>query len=267
MNEPTTNNPQAIAIYQRMSDPLDAITKMGQMFAQSGMFGCSKVEQGQVLALACLVQGKDPFELMQNYHIINGSLSMKSVAVLANFMKAGGQVKWYSDLNSVDKAEADFEIGDNKLDHAVYTIEDADREGLVAGPNKHNWKVRPADMLRARLITKAVRMIAPGIIMGMQEETDAGVPQATPLPERPPIKATIEEEPTQEATLEEILALNAIQEQDAINLLVDELKFLEPGQSLADLTPTQRKRLTKKSAEFIKKIVDYMTPQPDEPSN
>jgi hypothetical protein len=83
-----------------MSDPLDAITKMGQMFASSGMFGCTKLEQGQVLALACLVQGKDPFELMQNYYIINGSLSMKSVAVLANFMKSGGKVKWYSALNN-----------------------------------------------------------------------------------------------------------------------------------------------------------------------
>jgi hypothetical protein len=43
-----------------MSDPMLAIKEMGQMFAASGMFGCTKVEQGQVLALACLIEGKSP---------------------------------------------------------------------------------------------------------------------------------------------------------------------------------------------------------------
>lgn len=253
----------ATAIYQRMSDPLDAITKMGQMFASSGMFGCSKLEQGQVLALACLVQGKDPFELMQNYYIINGSLSMKSVAVLANFMKAGGKVKWYSALNDADKAEADFQINDNQLDHAIYTIADAETEGLIAGPNKHNWKVRPADMLRARLITKAVRMIAPGIIMGMPAETDGG---NGPGPAPEPIRAIEEAPPAHPADLG-IELLDALTEevpvQDAIDFCVS-LKFLEEGETLADLTPTQRKRITKKLPEFIEKIRAFKAEKTEE---
>lgn len=268
-----TTSANATAIYQRMSDPLDAITKMGQMFASSGMFGCSKVEQGQVLALACLVQGKDPFELMQNYYIINGSLSMKSVAVLANFMKAGGKVKWYSALNDGNQAEADFEIGDNKLDHAVYTIGNAETEGLLAGPNKNNWKVRPSDMLRARLITKAVRMIAPGIIMGMQEETDAG-PASAPAPllaeasdqmreiksggAGPRLEAAVTGEPVVEQTLEQLIA------EDHQILLPEAVEFcihrrmLQEGQTLSDLTPAARRKIVKNLPDFIVKVREFL---------
>ena len=56
----TTEQSNATSIYSRMSDPMLAIKEMGQMFAASGMFGCTKVEQGQVLALACLIEGKSP---------------------------------------------------------------------------------------------------------------------------------------------------------------------------------------------------------------
>lgn len=271
MEQLATTTANATAIYQRMNDPLDAITKMGQMFASSGMFGCSKVEQGQVLALACLVQGKDPFELMQNYHIINGSLSMKSVAVLANFMKAGGKVKWHSALNDSAQAKADFAIGDNNLVDAIYTIEDAEREGLIAGPNKNNWKVRPADMLRARLITKAVRMIAPGIIMGMQEETDAAPPvqahSAAPLlsPESP------EAEPAKDKTLEELIAEDGtISLKEAIDFCIDK-NILEEGQTLADLTPSYTRKVTKNFKGFVVKVREFVAfktePVPDGAKN
>jgi hypothetical protein len=221
------------------------------------MFGCSKLEQGQVLALACLVQGKDPFELMQNYYIINGSLSMKSVAVLANFMKAGGKIKWHSQLNNNKEASANFSIGDNTLEFASYTIEDAETEGLIAGPNKHNWKVRPADMLRARLITKAVRMIAPGIIMGMPAETDANGPVPGPrfkvAVEAPAHDQPEPSEPVQALDFLDALESEGVTVQEAIDLCVS-LKFLDEGETLADLTPTVRKRITKKLPEFITKI-------------
>jgi hypothetical protein len=251
----------ATAIYQRMADPMEAVTKMGKMFAASGMFGCTKEEQGQVLALACMVQGKDPFELMQNYYIINGSLSMKSVAVLANFIRAGGQVKWHSALNDGDQARADFEIGNNRLEEAVYTIEDAKREGLITGPNKHNWAARPADMLRARLITKAVRMIAPAIIMGANDETDAPQPaggtapellQAQPVSDIKVVEAAVEESPT----IEEALIAEGVPIEQAVSFL-REIQFLGPEQELKDLTPATRKKVQKKLGEFIARAKNH----------
>lgn len=264
MEQQLATTVNATAIYQRMNDPMDAVIKMGKMFASSGMFGCQKEEQGQVLALACMVQGKDPFELMQNYYIINGSLSMKSVAVLANFMKAGGKVKWHSALNDVEQAIADFEIGDNRLEKAIYNIEDAQREGLIAGPNKHNWTVRPAEMLRARLITKAVRMIAPGIIMGAAEETDATPPMATPAPllEKTTKTATIEAVP--DLTLEEMLTADGITEEQAIAFLKTR-KLLEDGGTLKDLTKAHRGRVTKNYEDFKLRVREYTKEQEGEP--
>lgn len=38
-------------VYNRMSDPLAAVERLGEIIASSGMFGCTKVEQGQVLSL------------------------------------------------------------------------------------------------------------------------------------------------------------------------------------------------------------------------
>jgi hypothetical protein len=129
----TTTENNATEIYRRMPDPMQAIEKMGQMFAASGMFGCTKVEQGQVLALACLIEGKSPFELMRNYHIIGGSLAMRSVGMLAEFIKRSGKVTWHSALNDGTTADATFEFNGQTLQRAAYTIKDAEKEGLVNG--------------------------------------------------------------------------------------------------------------------------------------
>jgi hypothetical protein len=265
----------ATLVYQKMPDPMVAVKEMGRMFAASGMFGCTKQEQGEVLALACLIEGKSPFELMRNYFIINGSLSMKAVAVLANFQKAGGNVTWKSALNNVEEARADFSMGNNELHDAVYTIADAQREGLVTGPNKHNWTARPADMLRARLVTKAIRMIAPGIIMGVSDETDA--PQPMPTPSAPLLPAadgrgagsstvsTVGEAgPGDEPiSLEQLLMADGIVDQQAIEFLIS-TKLLEEGKQLSDLTPAARKRIMKNYPSFRDKVREHAKAQQPE---
>lgn len=255
--QPQTTETNALAIYQKLNEPMAAIKEMGQMFASSGMFGCSKLEQGQVLALACLIEGKSPFELMRNYHIIGGTLSMKSVAVLAEFLKRGGQCKWLSTLNNVDEAKADFAMGENSLVGATYTIEDAKREGLIAGPNKHNWSARPADMLRARLITKAVRMIAPGIIMGLTDDAEALVtrePTAALLPAKT-VTATVEPIKT-EPTLEDALLTYGVSKDAAVEFLVTR-EQLKEGETLKDLTKASRGRIMKHLDEFVDRVKEY----------
>lgn len=253
-----TTESNASVIYQRMSDPMAAVKEMGQMFAASGMFGVTKLEQGQVLALACLIEGKSPFELMRNYHIINGSLSMRSVAVLAEFQKKGGRCEWHSALNNVDEASATFIMGSNEPLKATYSIADATREGLIAGPNKHNWTARPADMLRARLITKAVRMIAPGIIMGVADEQEA---VATPVPIAGPLLATITSAPvstieSEPFPLEDMLKQDGITEEQAIAFLKVR-NLLKDGEVLKDLTKASRNRVTKDYGAFAQRVQEH----------
>ncbi len=266
----TTEQSNATSIYSRMSDPMLAIKEMGQMFAASGMFGCTKVEQGQVLALACLIEGKSPFELMRNYHIIGGNLSIRSSAALAQFQQKGGRCTWLSPLNDGDQAKATFSINGNDLPEATYTIEDAKREGLLGGSNP-NWKTRPADMLRARLITKAIRMIAPGIIVGLIDETDIPpAPAATPLlsskepvamgPGSPDVVGAAGEVKAAEFVagmeLENFIAHADLSIQDVEAFCV-ERKILSEGQTLKDLSTSNRKKIVKNFGDFVLRLQEF----------
>lgn len=183
-----------LTIYEKINDPIAAVTQLGEMFTRSGMFGCQKIEQGQVLALACISEKKSPFELMKTYHIIEGKLEMKSGAMLARFLEMGGKCIWRSNLQGTEEAAAYFEFGENKGEF-IYSMEDAKREGLK---DRAVWKKSAPDMLRARLVSKVVRMFAPQINAGIyceEEMTGSEVIEKElrlepePEPEMKPAKA------------------------------------------------------------------------------
>lgn len=153
----------ALALYGRIGDPLDAIAKLGNSFHQSGMFGCQNESQGRVLALACIVKGRDPFELLQEYHLIQGKLSMRADAMLAKFRERGGRCIWTNIGDDGKKAAANFEFDGQKLPLS-FTIEEARQAQLIKKDS--NWDKWPGPMLRARLISKAVRMLAPEVVAG-----------------------------------------------------------------------------------------------------
>ena len=119
---------------------------------------------------------------------------MKSSAMQARFLDMGGKCIWKSDLQSEDVAAAHFEFQDNKGDFS-YSMEDAKREGLS---DRKVWKKHGPDMLRARLTSKVIRMLAPQINAGIYapEENEAfGVAQVEKelkLPEAPKAAPVIE---------------------------------------------------------------------------
>jgi len=157
------NENNALTVYDRFTDPLDAIEKLGDTFAKSGMFGCEKTEQGRVLALACLTERKAPFEILRTYHLIQGRLTMRSDAMLAAYRQRGGKVKW---TRSDDKAAvALWTYQENENVEIGFTIEDAIRAKLVKKDS--GWEKFPDAMLRARAISKALRMIAPEVVAGV----------------------------------------------------------------------------------------------------
>jgi hypothetical protein len=161
-SEPQPIQPQATSVYDRMTDPLAAIEKLGEIIARSGMCGCSKLEQGQLLAMHCLSEKITPLELAKRYHIINGNLSMRSDTMLAEFQKRGGVVEW---LKYDDKiAEANFTIG-GRTTKISFTMAEAAKAGL---PNKGTaWKAYPGAMLRSRLVSKALRMVCAEAVVGI----------------------------------------------------------------------------------------------------
>lgn len=161
----------AMALYSRIGDPMTAIKNLGDAFHQSAMFGCQNESQGRVLALACFVKGRDPFELLQEYHLIQGKLSMRADAMLAKFRERGGRCIWTNIGDDGKEASATFEFDGQKMPLS-FSLEEARQAQLIKKDS--NWDKWPGPMLRARLISKAIRILAPEIVAGCYTPEEIG---------------------------------------------------------------------------------------------
>lgn len=191
LSKPSSN----AGIYSKINDPIHAIQVMGDMIAGSGMFGCTKSEQGMVLAMQCLAEGVPPLELAKTYHIIEGKLSMRADAMLGRYLAKGGKVKW---TERSDKRVAGIWICDgNELEIAV-SLEDMKANGVALGKNglKDNWRKFPRQMLTARVISEAVRLLMPQIVAGIytpEEVQDFAGSQSPALARPAPTPVYVEE--------------------------------------------------------------------------
>ena len=158
--EPSSN------FYSKVNDPIHAMQVMGEMIAGSGMFGCTKTEQGMVLAMQCMAEGVPPLELAKTYHIIDGKLSMRADAMLGRYLSKGGKVKWTE--RSDKRVAAIWTCDGNDIEIAV-TFDEMIKNGVAgtAGKIKANWQKHPRQMLTARCISEAVRLLMPQIVAGI----------------------------------------------------------------------------------------------------
>ncbi len=178
MNVPITALTRASQIYEKIDNPLAFIEQMGKSFQQSAIMGVNTPGDGAVLALTCMCEGITPLEFAKTYHIINGRPSMRADMMNAKFKAAGGKIRWINLGDDHKAAEAEFTYDGETLT-IKYTIEDA---RAVVGDKldkaDSNWRKDRGAMLRARLITKAIRIMAPELIAGVytpEELEDAGV--------------------------------------------------------------------------------------------
>lgn len=158
------SNGGAIAVYGRIKDPMEFINGMGKVFSMAGACGVKTENEGKVLALACMCKGVDPFELQQDYHIIDGKLSMRADTMLAKFRERGGKHRWIKD--GTDGITAELELTDRDGNKIVskFDIDKAKAAGYVKDGSQ--WKKRPDQMLRARCTSDGIRMIAPEVNSG-----------------------------------------------------------------------------------------------------
>lgn len=172
---------RASEIYSKIDNPLEFIDQMGKSFHQSQIMGVSTPGDGAVLALTCMCEGITPLEFAKTYHIINGRPSMRADMMAAKFRGAGGKVKWVNLGDDGKAAEAEFTFDGQSLP-IKYTIEDAKAVvGDKLDKPDSNWRKDRGAMLRARLITKAIRILAPELIAGVytpEELEDSGVAPA-----------------------------------------------------------------------------------------
>lgn len=232
----TVNN--EVGVYDRMANPIEAVEKLGEWIARSGMFGCDKVEQGQILALQCMVERKAPMEMSKTYHIIGGKLSMRSDAMLAEYRKRGGKVIWKSFDDKLAKAVWVYDGNEIELS---YSIDEARKAGLIK--EKSGWMKDPAAMLRARLISKAIRMLAPEVCTGVytpEETADFTVP----LVELKAAKVA--------CPLEELLSVH----EPMVNHILLDKGLIAEGQTFRDLPQDKKDNILKNPKPLLEVLND-----------
>jgi len=167
----------AITVYDSVKDPLQFVQHFGTMLAKSRMFGCENEAQGQVLAMACLAEKQNPIAIKRTYHIIDGNLSMRADAMLAELRNRGGRHNILE--RTAEAAEIEVIYQDQTLRERL-TWKQAQAEPWPFQKDgktlKKNWRTDRArrQMLWARVISEAVRTIAPEIIAGVYTPEEAG---------------------------------------------------------------------------------------------
>lgn len=252
-----------LSVYSKITDPIHAMQVMGEMIAGSGMFGCTKTEQGMVLAMQCLAEGKPPLELAKTYHIIEGKLTMRADAMLGRYLTSGGKVKWTE--RSDKRVAATWICDGNEVEIAV-TIEEMTKNGVAVGNNgklKTNWQRFPRQMLTARNVSEAVRLLMPQIVSGIytpEEVSDFSNSdrQIMPAQVAPVVQHTqpvafevVDENSSAKdsliARLDELLARY---EPHATNYLMTK-SYLKAGQSYRDLDAMTAQRMLASPAKII----------------
>jgi hypothetical protein len=234
----------AEGVYDRISDPMSAIKTLGRSIFLSGIFGLDKPEQGEILAMQCMVEKKSPLELARTYHFIQGQLAIRADALLAKFHQAGGSVDWTERTD--EKVRATFRKGTASAD-IVADMKEYVGNGTALGKDKQlkdNWKKWPRRMLTARAISEGVRLIAPECCFGTYtvEELDA-------TPSRPYARHNT-------LTLDELVPEG---KRDAAVEVLRQTGHLTPEQGWADLSADTAETLAKKPGPFLSAIDSHLS--------
>lgn len=131
---------------------------MAKAMANSKLFGVSNVDQALALMLVAQAEGYHPALAARDYHIIQGRPTLKADTMLTRFQKAGGTVQWtvYTD----ERVEGIF----SHPAGGTLTVDwDMARAKQAQVGGKDMWQKYPRQMLRARVISEAVRSLYPGV--------------------------------------------------------------------------------------------------------
>lgn len=257
-----TTQPQPLVspdFYDRIDSPMDAVKTMGDWIAHSGMFGCVKPEQGYVLALECIASRMTPLSWKRENHLINGNITMKSESMLSGLMTAGWDIDWIQ-FDAI-AAIADFSKGVKKV-RVSFTSDDAKLAGLLPAKAGSGWAKFPAEMLRARVISKATRMLDPRITQGRyspEEVADFSNPSPAPTVTatmRQSVNVTPEPSFSLVEKLEQILEPHS----EAANAFLVSKSLIKEGQNFRDVSTKVANMIIADANGFISKAKAFANP-------
>lgn len=160
-------------------DVVGPVAKLATYIARTDFV--PKAMRGNDAAVAATVLtgrelGLGPMTALRSLDVIEGSVQMKTKAILARIFQAGHRVEW---LESTDKAcEVRIERGDGLTTAQVrWTMADAQRAELAG---KAVWRRYPRAMLRNRALSECAELACPDVILGL--EVGDSEPTATAAP-------------------------------------------------------------------------------------
>lgn len=248
----------------------DEMERAAEMMAESGLFPKWNTKAKMMsLMLLCRSEGSDPIAAVNRYDNIQGRISKKPIAMLEDFYAAGGDVEWHE--LSDERAEGTFAPPDCRSTLRVsYTIQEARKAKLV---NKDNWRKYPADMLRNRLIGRALRAVHPvstGRVYSPEETEDfreIGTGEGAKMFPEP--KPETDAKGTESKHEAEVIAPES---EEGLELTEKEFAFLvsinwlEEGQGEGHLVKTQVEYIKKRREAFAKKAKEFAERKDDETS-
>lgn len=254
---PATQQPDS-EFYSQACTSLDSVKQLGDWIAHSGMFGATKPEQGYVLALECIASKQTPLSWKKSNHLINGNITMKSESMLAGLMDAGWDIDWIQ-FDAV-AAIADFTKGAKKV-RVSFTADDAKQAGLIPAKPGSGWAKFPAEMLRARLISKATRMLDPRITQGRYTPEDVADFAASTTPTastttRQTVNVTPESTFSLTDKLEQILEPHS----DIANAFLLSKNLIKEGQNFRDVSTKVANMILADADGFISKAKAFSSP-------
>lgn len=150
------------------------LLKLAEGFVVSKLFGFNTVDQAMMMMLVCEAEGRHPVEAGRRYHIINGKPSIKAEALLADYRKAGGRVRWIKREDSC--VEAVF-VNPDQDESPVIRWDDARVKRAFLEGNHLKF---PCQMKTARVISEGVGLMMPELKQGISTQEEIMDMEPTP---------------------------------------------------------------------------------------
>jgi hypothetical protein len=166
--------------YERAFDLAPQMSEMARMLAASPFVPDTlRGDAGAVFSIIVAGHGlgMSPVAALQSFDIIKGKPYLKTEVMLGMFYRAGHSVAWgvCNDRTATVRCTRGDGRGTAEI---TYTMAMAERAGLAG---KDNWRKSPGEMLRARAVRGAMRMVGSDVFLGAMGDDDAP-PDLQPAP-------------------------------------------------------------------------------------